>query len=435
MTAIDRSPRRSRSAEQLAIDGGTPVRSADRSWPRWPQPAADARRLLDEVLASGRWAITSPGDSPLFERRFSAAFADYLDVRHCVPVDHGSSALVIGLESLGLQYGDVVLVPALTWVASASASFRAGLVPVLVDVAPDTGCIDIDSVDLDVDPRAVIAVHWAAAMADIPALTQALQSRDIPIIEDAAQAHGAQWQGRSAGTLGVVGCFSMQNGKVLTGGEGGAVVTDDDNLALVLQELRADSRRYPTPGEMSGGLDLVESASILGANRCMTEFSAAVLCAQLEILDRQHDIRNRNYQLLSELLSDVPDIHLISPRAAQNRMSIYEVPLILDSLQPGATSARVAEALTAELNVRFYQTREPLNRSRLLQPWTKPGLKPLADRFVALHRGREYPNADRLARHTVLTHHSTLLGGEDDMVDIAAAVTKVLRRLKDDASA
>ena len=207
-------------------------------------------------------------------------FADYVRVRHCVPVDHGSSALVVALESLGLDYGDTVLVPALTWVATASAVLRAGLLPVLVDVAADTGCMGPGDLDLQAGPRAVIAVHWSCAMADIPAIQDACAHRDISVVEDAAQAHGAEWLGRPAGSLGRLGCFSMQHSKVLTGGEGGAVVTGDDALAPRLEELRADSRRYAGAAAAAQGLELEESASVLGANFCLSEFSA-VLCAQL----------------------------------------------------------------------------------------------------------------------------------------------------------
>ncbi|WFE60205.1 DegT/DnrJ/EryC1/StrS family aminotransferase [Micromonospora sp. WMMD712] len=420
-------PHAARSPGRLAIAGGAPVRSPDRPWPTWPQPAPGAAAALAAVLDSGRWAISSPRcGGELYERRFARLFSQYLDVAHCVPVDHGSSALVIALESLGLSHGDVVLVPALTWVATASAVLRAGLVPVLTDVSPETGCIEADGLDLDVDPGAVIVVHWSAVMADVPAITAAVDSRGIVVIEDAAQAHGAQWLGRHAGTIGRLGCFSMQNGKVLTCGEGGAVVTDDEHLAGVLEELRADSRRYRSDEARPGELDLVETATVQGANFCLDEFSAALLCAQLGMLDAQHDIRNRNYARLGELLADVPGVRLLCPLPQQNRISVYEAPIVFDDLPEGRSNRDLADALTAELGVRFYPPREPLDRSHLLRPSTKPALASLAQRFHELHRGRHFPHAERMAGHAVLTHHSTFLGDEEDMVDIAAAVAKVV---------
>jgi dTDP-4-amino-4,6-dideoxygalactose transaminase len=410
---------------RLAVDGGRPVRPPERPWPTWPVPAPTAGDLLAEVLTGGRWAITSPAGTSLFERRFARRFAEYAGTRYCVPVDHGSSALIVALESLRLDHGAVVLVPALTWVATASAVLRAGLVPVLTDVDPRTGCVTAEALDLRVDPKAVIVVHWACGMADMPAISKAVAPLGIPVIEDAAQAHGAVWLGRPAGSLGKLGCFSMQHSKVLTSGEGGAVVTDDDELALVLEELRADSRRYTRDSRAPQGLELEESATIIGANFCLSEFHAAVLCAQLDVLDEQHAQRNDNHALLAELIDGIDGVRLIRPRRDQSRASIYEAPIVFDPLPRGKTNAWIAEALSAELHTLFYPPREPLDRSRLLQPWTKPTLAPLADRFAELHRDRSYPGAEALHRHAVLTHHSTFLGPEQDMVDIADAIAKV----------
>jgi dTDP-4-amino-4,6-dideoxygalactose transaminase len=415
---------------RLAIHGAAPVRPPERGWPTWPMQTSETRRLLGAVLNSERWAISSPGGAELFERRFARLFADYVGVRHCVPVDHGSSALVIALDALGFEHGDVVLVPALTWVASASAVFRAGLVPVLVDVDAQTGCVDADAVDLDVGARAIIAVHWACAMADVPALAAAVTPYGITVIEDAAQAHGAQWLGLSAGSIGRLGCFSMQQSKVLTGGEGGAVVTNDDDLVVALEELRADSRSYRTGPTPPGELDLMETAGVMGANFCLNEFSAAVLCAQLAELDQQNAVRDRNYRRLMQLLDSTADVRPLRHRAEQNRISIYEAVLVFDPLPDGVTNTWIADALTAELGLLCYPPREPLDRCRLLRPWTKPALRPLTDRFVALQRSRIYPNADFMASHAVLFGHSALLGDERDIADIAEAVERVLEAVR-----
>lgn len=415
----------STSSVRLAVHGGTPVRPASRSWPKWPTPAPQAESLLSAALHSGRWAISGPEGSELFERRFAREFARYVGVDHCVPVDHGSSALVVALEALEFDHGDVVLVPALTWTACATAAMRAGLVPLLVDVDPVSGCVVPESLDTGVEARAVLAVHWACTMADVPALTAAAGARGMVVVEDAAQAHGAEWAGRPAGSLGKLGCFSFQNGKPLTGGEGGAVVTGDDALVPRLEELRADSRRYrrgPTP---PGDLDLEETASVQGANYCMSEFNAALLCAQLAVLDQEHERRTRNWKALERLLDGVEGVRLIGPAESQTKMSMYEATIVFDALPDGMNNTDVAHALSVELGRRFYVTDTPLHRSPLLRPWTKPALAPLAKRFSSLHEGRAYPNTDYLADHGVQTHHSAFLGEERDVVDIADAVVKV----------
>lgn len=410
----------------LALYGGAPVREPGRPWPRWPVSTPQTERNLLAVLRSDRWTLTAPiSDRDLFERRFASMFAGYTRTRHCVPVDHGSSALVVALESLGLDYGDRVLVPALTWTASATAVLRAGLVPILMDVDADSGCVGPGNLDLDATARAVVVVHWSCAMADIPAIAAVTGPRGIDIVEDCAQAHGAEWMGRPAGSQGRLGCFSMQQGKVLSGGEGGAVVTDDDDLAPMLEELRADSRRYRDDAGRRGESELVESASIMGSNFCMSELNAAVLCAQLEVLDRQHEIRAANHAVLAGLIEPIDGVRVLHPPQAQTRTSIYELPIVFDVLPAGMTADDVAAALTAELGKPFYRTDAPLHRTPLLQPSTKPALAPLAREFAHHHRDRQFPHSDYLYDHVVVTHHSTLLGDERDMADIAAAVGKV----------
>lgn len=416
---------------RLALFGGTPVRPESRRWPAWPAPTQLATRNVLQVLQGDRWALTSPiSTTRLFEREFARRFADYTGARHCVPVDHGSSALVVALESLGLEYGDRILVPTLTWLASATSAFRAGYVPVLVDVDQETGCMGPDTLDLGVGARAVVAVHWSCVMADIPAITAAISPYGISVIEDCAQAHGAEWLGRQAGSLGRLGCFSMQQGKVLTSGEGGAVVTSDDGLVGVLEELRADSRRYRDDVGKAGESELAETSSVMGANFCLSEFQAAVLCAQLDILDKQHEVRAANYALLRQFIDDVPGVRLLHPAPEQTRLSIYELPIIFDSLPEGVTVTEIAAALTAELGRPFYLTDAPVHRCRLFRPRTKPALAPLAREFESLHAGRSFPNADYFFEHTVVTHHSALLGQESDMRDIATALAKVSESLK-----
>lgn len=411
----------------LALHGGRPVRPQERGWPSWPQAPAGVMDLFKEVLVSQRWTLSSAGERELFERKFSRAFARYVGTEYCIPVDHGSSAIVIALQSLGLDHGAIVLVPALTWVGCAAATFRAGLVPVLVDVDSDTGCVGPESLDGWQDASAVLAVHLGSVMADIPALKAVADQSNTVVVEDAAQAHGARWGDVSAGALGIVGCFSMQQGKVLSAGEGGAVVTNDPGLATVLEELRADSRRYPPAPLGAGRTELLEAAtSMMGTNFCLDEFNAALLCAQLGELDRQHERRNANHDLLAEQLADVEEVRLVRPRPEQTKMSIYEATIVFKTIPDSMPIETVAEAMTAELGVPFYPPRVPLNRSRMLRPWTTPSIGKRSQRFRELHKGRTFPRSEYLVRHSLLTHHRVFLGGEDDMLDVARAVRKIV---------
>jgi len=212
-------------ADALAIRGGTPVRAEP--WPLWPRSDERTAAAVTEVLTSTRWALSGPSDGRVaFERRFARDFADFNEVAHCTPVTSGTAALTIALQALGVGSGDEVIVPGLTWVACASAVLHLGARPVLADV---------DSATLTLDPahaaeaitgrtRAIMAVHLANSVADLDAFTELSARTGIPFIEDCAQAHGARWRHRRVGGYGRAGCFSMQQSKLLTAGEGGAVV-------------------------------------------------------------------------------------------------------------------------------------------------------------------------------------------------------------------
>lgn len=401
------------------VDGGT-------VWPVWPQPSPNAESYVRDALRSGRWAISSMYNGHrLYERRFAEAFADYLGAGYCVPTDHCSSALVMALEALQPEHGSEVIVPALTWVATATAVFRAGLVPVLADVDPETGCVTPQTIEAARTPRtaAVIVVHWACVMADMPAICAFADQHGLAVIEDCAQAHGASMLGRAAGTYGNFGCFSMQQAKVLTCGEGGAIVTGDAKMVRRLEELRADSRSY-RPESVPGQLELRETTSIMGQNFGIGELQAALLCAQLELLPAQHERRNANYLLFESLIADVDGVELLRRDPRQDGLSLYEVPIRLRT-EPGANAA-IARTLTEQTGAGFYTPRVPLSRSELLQPLTKRTLAPLAQRFADRHDGLDFPHAEAIIGKSVLLHHSVFLTDESGVHRLADA----LRRLE-----
>ncbi|WP_406739522.1 DegT/DnrJ/EryC1/StrS family aminotransferase (plasmid) [Streptomyces sp. NBC_00853] len=388
----------------------------------WPEVSPNAEGYVLDAIRSGRWAISSLyNGASLYEQRFAKEFAEYLGADFCIPTDHGSSALVIALEALGADHGAEVVIPAMTWTATATAVFRAGLVPVIADVDPETGCLTPETIGEAISSRtaAIIVVHWACVMADIPAILRVAERNSLAVIEDAAQAHGAAWEGKRAGTLGHFGCFSMQHAKVLTCGEGGAVVTSDGAAARRLEELRADSRSYRTVPAM-GQLELYESASIMGANFGIDEISAALLVAQLELLPAQQAKRTANYHLLEDLLAGCDDVTLLRRDPRQDELSLYEVPIIFPR-QRGDTE-QLATSLSSTLGVRVYQPRVPLHRSALLQPRTKPTLGPLAEHYIQRLGQRTFPGAEHLANSAVLLHHSAFLASAEHIHFIAEAV-------------
>ncbi|SDD38383.1 DegT/DnrJ/EryC1/StrS aminotransferase family protein [Actinokineospora iranica] len=414
---------------RLAVLGGTPVRH-DRAWPRWPQHDAATEQEVVAAIRSGRWAISWPSDgAKARERRFAEEWARYNDVPYCVSVDHGSSALLVALEALDVGPGDEVVVPAMTWVAPVTAVLRCGALPVLVDVDPRTGCATAESVRAGLSERtkAVIVVHLGATVADLDGILAVTEQAGVPLVEDCAQAHGARWRGRAVGALGAVGVFSFQNGKVLAGGEGGAVITKDVELYRRAQQLRADSRRYPDEEVPAGVMELIEAGEVMGANYCMSELSAAVLLDQLPRLDAQHRHREKVAAELERGLAELGGFEPIPVPPQAERRSIYEYGILFEEGTFGAVPAtRVAEAVSAELGLAVYPPDAPLNRSLMLRPHTK---RRFAEIWTAEGRaravGRDYSGAEKFAESALLFHHGALLGDPADAADVVAALAKV----------
>ncbi|MDQ0935385.1 DegT/DnrJ/EryC1/StrS family aminotransferase [Streptomyces turgidiscabies] len=251
---------------KLAIHGGQPVGYF--TVPAWPRPAPNALRNVEAVLASGRWSV--PGNwqgHPSAEARFAAHFADFLGGPHCVPTTNGTAALVVALEALDVGAGDEVIVPGLTWVANASTVLAVNATPVMVDIDPASLCASPAAIEAAISDRtrAIVVVHLFSSVADLDAILAISERYGVPVIEDCSHAHGASWRGRRVGTWGVAGTFSMQEKKLLTAGEGGAVVCQSDALHDRLYQLRSDGRRAsarPTEGES----ELVADCSVAGTN-------------------------------------------------------------------------------------------------------------------------------------------------------------------------
>ncbi len=382
------------------------------------------------AVRSGRWTISGPavGEEP-HERRFARAFAEYTGTRFCVPTANGSSALVIAFEALGIGAGDEVIVPVLSWVATGSTVPRVNATPVFVDLDPDTLCLSVEAARAAITPRtkAIVVVHLHHSMGDMDGFLALSKETGIPVIEDAAQAHGALWRGRRAGSMGVLGAFSFQQSKVLTGGEGGAVITDSPELRDRLEQLRADSRRWTdTPRELDR-MQLVAEGTVMGANYCMNEFSAAILLTHLPRLDEQLETQAGNAAYLDAALARLGGIRPLKQPAAVERRTVHEY---LVRIEPEAFANRPVErvcvALQKELGLPFYPTDAPMHRSPLYQPMTKRRFHLDGDggRALDLTEAR-FPVAEEASRTGVICPHFGLLGTRADMDDIVRAFDKV----------
>jgi perosamine synthetase len=236
-----------------------------------------------EAMRSG-W-VSSIG---AFIDRFESGFAAYCGARHAIVVSNGTVAIHLCLVARGIGEGSEVIVPNLTFVATASAVRHAGAQPVLVDIDPETFCIDPHLVEdaITSTTRAIIAVHLYGHPANMTALRIIADRHGLYLVEDAAEAHGATWEGRRVGGIGDAATFSFYGNKVLTTGEGGCITTSNDALAARIRFLKdhamSKERRY--------------FHTEIGYNYRMTNVQAALGCAQLE---RAHEILARKAQLLA----------------------------------------------------------------------------------------------------------------------------------------
>jgi dTDP-4-amino-4,6-dideoxygalactose transaminase len=266
------------------------------TFPSWPISGDREEELLQSVLKSPQWG----GFHPLvqeFEQRFACGH----DTRFGVSAFNGTVTLELALEVLGVGAGHEVIVPAISFVATASAVSRVGATPVFVDIGPSTFNIDPDRIEDAITPRtkAIIAVHFGAAFADVERINQIARDHSLWFIEDAAHLHGGRWKGRGAGSFGIAGSFSFQNGKVMCSGEGGILVSNDEAFA-------DRARSIANSGRCVG--ESFYKHFTLGTNLRMTAFQAAVLTAQWERLEDQIARRTANARAIKALLANMHEI-------------------------------------------------------------------------------------------------------------------------------
>lgn len=399
-------------SQALALHGGPPVRT--RPFPSWPVfGEAEEQRLL-RTLRSGKWGRLQGSEVEAFEQHFAAMHG----CTHGVAVVNGTVSLRIALIAAGLRAGDEVIVPAYTFLSTASAVVEANAVPVFADIDLHTFNIDPASVEASVTPRtrAIIPVHFAGQPADMDAILTVARAHDLFVLEDAAHAHGAVLGGRPAGSLGGAASFSFQSSKNLTAGEGGIITTNDDALA-------AACRSIHNCGRVPGGLWYEHH--VLSGNYRLGEFQGALLSCQLERLDEQTRTRDENGTYLASRLASLPGLHPQARPSDCTRHSYHLFMLRIDPVAFGAPRAAVLDALQAEGipcsgGYGFPLYAQPLFRNKAFGPY-------LAEVSAHLDYSRVHcPNAERLCREqAVWLDQSMMLGSRADIDDIADAFEKV----------
>lgn len=282
---------------------------------------------VTEALRAG-WIS---GEGPYIEA-FERDFADAIGVKHAIAVCNGTAAIDVTVEALGLEPGDEVVMPAFTIISCVQQVVRMGAVPVLVDSSPDDWNMCAHDVEaaLTSRTRAVLAVHTYGLTADLDTIAAACDPLGIPIIEDAAEAHGLRYKGQACGSVGFAGTFSFYSNKTLTTGEGGMVVSDDDVFARDVRLLRnlafTPQRRFVHER--------------LGWNLRMTSLQAALGSSQLRRLDAAVQRKREIGGIYRERLQQIPDISIAPERTDAAENSYWVVGLVLGDSHPAVDTIR-----------------------------------------------------------------------------------------------
>lgn len=267
-----------------------------------PALVGNEKKYVMDCLDSN-W-ISSNGH---YIERFESAFAEFCGVKHALSCSNGTVALHLALLALGIGAGDEVIVPTLTYVATANVVMYCGATPVFIDSEPETCNLDPDKLEYVITPRtkAIIVVHLYGHPVDMDPVLEIARKHGIYVVEDSAEAHGAIYKGRRVGSLGDVATFSFYGNKVITTGEGGMVVTNDDGLASRVRQIKGQgmdpARRYWFP--------------IVGYNYRMTNIEAAIGLAQLEKIEWHINRRREIANTYMQLLGDFPEIAILPEKS------------------------------------------------------------------------------------------------------------------------
>lgn len=334
---------------KLAMFGGERAVPRDRSRVEWPITDESDRAAMLRALDSGALVSNAEGESEVvgLEREF----AEYAGVEHCSGVANGTVAITLALSALGIGAGDEVLVPALTFIGTPLGVVHALATPVFVDVDPVTFNMDPAAAAAAITPRtrAIVVVHLHGVPAEMTELRELAGCHGLALVEDAAQAHGATYEGKAAGSLADIGCFSLNATKNLpTCGEGGLVTTDDPELAQGV----AMRRQFGEVIDESRGRSY--TAQVLGLNAKLNPVQAAFTRSQLQRLPDYDRRRAENVQRLLGRLVELPGVTV--PSCPPNRTHAFHIlrfrfdPAVagLEGMAPGAFRQALHRVLRGE---------------------------------------------------------------------------------------
>jgi len=410
---------------ELAILGGTPTRTEP--YPSWPVYDERDIAAVTAVIKSGRWGgYPYPGPQTA---EFARRFAELQGGGYAVPMANGTVTMEVALRAANVGWGDEVIVPAYTFQATAAAPMAAGAIPVIVDIDPETYCIDPKAVEAAITPqtRAIIPVHLGAQMADMDAIMEIARRHDLIVVEDCAHAHGAKWRGQGAGTFGHFGSFSMQSSKILTAGEGGILLCRTPELAARAVSVIDCGRAHAEepPHHEIESMDTSGLTFSMGANYRLPELQAALGNVAIERFPEQARQRDEMAAYLEESLSEIPGVRLLRRDPRHTTRSFYRYIFAVQPDAFGAGHDLVCAALDAE-GVSCWVGYQAMHRYTLFQPDLSKLPVPSAfpERFDFEHM--HLPAAERACEHeAVWLDECIFRAGRQGIDDAAAAIQKL----------
>jgi dTDP-4-amino-4,6-dideoxygalactose transaminase len=417
------APAHSRSEALVpALLGGTPVRT--RPFPAWPVWGEADEKAVVPVLRSGVWSRSR------LVTEAEKKFARLMGTEYCLLTTNGTSALVTALHALGVGAGDEVITTPYTFVATIHAVLLNNALPVFADVDPDTWQIDARKIAAKVTKRsaAILPVHIIGGVCDMDGVNAVARKHGLKVVEDACEAHLAEWKHRKVGTLGDLGCFSLQNGKALTCGEGGAIVGNDERTMDLCYAFHNLGRPHgkSMPHDRGGH-------PVLGSKCRMAEYQASILMTQMERVEEQMRRRNENADYLSARLAEIPGIVPRREHPDATRTSYYYYGFRykrerFDGLPRDRFLAALgAEGIPASKGLGVIEG-NPMPREGVLESTFASKTFRRIYPGLGIERYREENSClecDRLCEETVGFHQRLLLGARSDMDDIYSAVLKI----------
>ena len=403
-----------------ALLGGIPAVTLSPSI--WPVIERADVELVASVIESGKWSWVGPQ-----ERAFCTEYAKFIGTRYCLGLANGTVTMQCALQAVGVVPGDEVIVPGLTWVATAQAAMDVGANVVFADIDPLTLVLDPASYEAAITPKtkAIMPVHLYGCMCDMDAIMEISRKHGIKVVEDVAHQQGSRWRDLGAGGIGDAGSYSFQQSKVITCGEGGAVTCNDTDVYRTVFALKqvgwapADPENAP--------FDSLIEAQKYGHNYRMTEVQAALLRGGLRRLPQQTQDREESALRLREGLAELDGPLQVAPRDPRiTTQAYYALTLVFDPAKAdGLTREQYLAALSAE-GCSMGATYGPVYRHGLLNLYDSTSPIPFRDPATMQdYKSLQLPNTEKACAETAVTMgHRALLGSPAYIDQLLAAVRR-----------